>query len=90
MLRLMTRDGLSSAFTTTLLVLLLEAVKLLRLNLVFGLVMSGLRPWKVMFEGEMVLLFFWIVAGVNNKVEEAEAAIVVAACTKSSWLPQRV
>jgi len=67
----MTRDGLSSAFTTTLLVLLLEAVKLLRLNLVFGLVMSGLRPWKVMFEGEMVLLFFWIVAGVNNKVEEA-------------------
>lgn len=76
MLRLMTRDVFSSAFTPPPLVLLRGAVRL-RLNLVFGLEMSGLRPWKVMFEGEIVVLFFWIVVGVNNKADEAEAAIVV-------------
>lgn len=73
MLRLITRDGFSSALTT-----LAPAVLLLWLfdGALIGVDLRGLRPWNDMFDGIVGCLWFLTsTVGDNNKVDVDEAAI---------------
>lgn len=81
MLRLMTKDGFSSALMPDLMVLVL--VLLLRLMaLALG---SALRPWNETLAGESWATGLWregdMVAGAENKVDD-EAAILETKVSK--------
>jgi len=66
-LKLMTSDGLSSAFTAKL--LFGAAVLILEREVVLALV-RGLRPWNERLDGVRLWWFFWIV-GVKSKLDVA-------------------
>ena len=75
MLKLMTNDGLSSAFTAKLL-FVVAVVLILEREVVLALV-SGLRPWNERLDGVRLWWFFWIV-GVKRKLEVAIGGSVPA------------